>query len=238
MRVTAITAAVLVSGCVIDGGESSPPTPEPPVTPNPPTGTALARTLFVNAEGVLVRSAAADDATLDRSTIVDEDTSLRPYLALDPARTSKIATIVGLIETTLASYDVTVTTTRPASGTYNMVVLTDDGGSRIGLVDSVYAIAPITCNSVPSVTSFVFTKGGLEDHHIARAMIENLGLAAGIPHVSKADDCMYGGSNAGPVPDSMCTISGAGTPVADNACGLTATSIDVHQRFLDAFGAP
>ncbi len=228
MKAITIGILGLLAGCVESESSETPPTQI--------TGTALSRTLYINAEGGPI-AAGAEDATQDSSTILVNTATLRPYLAQDPQRLTKIAAIEELVETTLAPYAVTITTTRPAQGPYAMVMLTDDGGSKIGLVDTVMAIAPVTCNEGPSVTSFVFTKGGLAGELIARSMIEHLGLSAGIPHVVPSADCMHGGDNAGPVPDGMCTISGANTAVAGNNCGNPATTIDVHARFLDAFGA-
>jgi hypothetical protein len=210
-----------------------------PLPDAPPPGTPT-KAVFMNFEGVAVTHAAVDDATLNRSSVVSVSATLPRYLKNDQMRATKIASIVSEVRQILAPYNVVIVTTRPPSGTYHMMVFTDAAGSAIGLPADTSVIFPTTCDTVPSVVGFEFSKGAeLDAHMLAQNTISLLGLSSGIPSSSAFADCMcFNDPICTTIPFSLpCTIGGSGTQIsATPSCGPAGGTMDENARFLARFG--
>lgn len=208
------------------------------------SGTALTHTLFLETEGVMV-TPGADDATTNTSSIPAHAAMLNPWRMGDAQRTTEIAALQAQIAGILAPYDITVTTTRPASGTYHEVIITDAQGIAIGLSGAQPAAMVLgsTCNAIAAPVSFVFAGafGTTYDQTmldaITRFTIAMFGNTGGVPQSNKTGDCMcYSGSACSGT--ALCTIGGANTPVNTSlgACGAGAT-MDEDAAWKAAFGA-
>src|SRR6267142_6748504 len=86
--------------------------------PRPASG---AHVYFLNFDGQALTSG-ADDPAANRSSLLGTSVTLPAYIAGDVARATKIQAIVSEVDAILAPYDVAVVTTRPASGSYDMLV--------------------------------------------------------------------------------------------------------------------
>jgi hypothetical protein len=213
------------------------------------TGNAKSHTLYLNTEGVSV-TAGADDATMNKSSIIGAPATLMPFLVGAAGRDTRLAEIATQIETTLAPYGVTVVTTRPATGPYDMVVVTDDTGAKLTpSLASAGSITPTTCNSAASVVSFIFPVAftGTSPAQV-RNLVANQAIAifannAGVPISTTTGDCMcyVASSCVAPSENAICTIGGATTAVDQSnsgieACGDTSPTMDEAAKFLAAFG--
>jgi hypothetical protein len=194
----------------------------------------------MNFDGVVLAPGSSDDATADRSAVLNVPADLPPYLDGDPQRATKIAAIADEVRAILAPFDIRIATERPASGSYHMVVFTSAAGEEVG-VPSARAILPITCNTVPSGIAFQLADGMEPNRHVlAQHTIGMFGIFNGIPSSTKPDDCMcyldstcVEGNSTGP-----CTLGGPNTPVSDsNSCAGGGGTMDVRERFFEQFGA-
>jgi hypothetical protein len=149
---------------------------------------------------------------------------------------------------TLAPYGVTIVNARPAAGPYDMLVITDDVGTVIGLPATSPSITPVTCNTVASLMTFSFPSVlTTQTDEKTRDFIVNGGIAMfananGVPLSRTPNDCMCyaaAGCNAVTV---ACTIGGPGTAIDASTggvtgCGDTDTTMDENAKFVAAFGS-
>ena len=190
---------VLVStsgGCsaadAIDGEDS-----EDDVAPSDASGTGTSaaalsgpQTIYVDFTGPTIASCpdGCSDAVTNRSYIVHyawgtSSKNFAPYT--DGAGR---AAIVSHLRTIFSRYDVTITTTRPASGPYTMVVITPTTWAHHG-------IGPLDCgNANKSDIVFVVHTGDTGFYpsyaKIARAAAHELGHSFGLAHVKNTADIM------------------------------------------------
>src|SRR5438105_4580457 len=66
--------------------------------------------------------AGTDDPVNNKTSILTNAYTMPPFLMNDAQHATKIAAIVAEAQAVLAPYNITITTTRPASGTYDMMV--------------------------------------------------------------------------------------------------------------------
>ena len=119
-----------------------------------PTGNAMTHVVYLNFEGqavVAAPSGGTDDATMNQSKVVTTPATLAKWLATDSERVTKIGAIVAEVDQILAPYGVYVKTERPAVGSYEMIVLSDDAATKInrGLM-GVFAVTSDGCNTIAS----------------------------------------------------------------------------------------
>jgi hypothetical protein len=191
--------------------------------------------VYLNSEGVTI-GAGSDDATQNLTPITSGAVTLVPYLQADAQRTVKIADIVAQLDAILGPYGVYLTTTRPASGPYDMIVLTDDGSAKVSAGNNgISSMTSLTCNATPSVIGFQF--GGFQRDYVVRDVIAMLGIIGGIPHSNKANDCMCFVDAVCNTVTAPCTIGGASTPIGSTpGCGTDTGTMDEAARFLATFG--
>ncbi|MFT3699566.1 MAG: hypothetical protein QM831_40840 [Kofleriaceae bacterium] len=208
---------------------------------------AKAHIMYLNTEGVTAH-AGSDDATMDKTALIQADLTLAPWLANQADRATQIATVVSDISTKLAAYDITVTTTRPTTGAYHEVVVTDDPATKFDAgFQTVWALTTTNCNAVPSAMAFVMP--GTYSTVAAERMtyVENLATGYfaflnGLPATAKAGDCMcFNAIQCLQQTTTACTIGGANTPVDHSqnslaACGWADATIWEAGAFTTAFG--
>ncbi|MGE0869526.1 MAG: hypothetical protein AB7P03_13245 [Kofleriaceae bacterium] len=207
------------------------PDPGVDAATNPPP--AVTRTLYINAEGVTL-NAGTDDAATNTSSIMTATTTVSPYLMGDPQRTAKIDAIVSETQTILAPYDIEITSTRPTTGMYEMIVLTDDLGEDVGL-QGVISIIPSGCAPRLSTIGLIFGEP-ISEHAVVREIIQRFGSTGTIPSTSAPNDCMCDASSCDWNLSSPCTIGGANTPVSELEQCTQDQTIDVHAQFLAIYG--
>ncbi|MGE0547328.1 MAG: hypothetical protein AB7O24_08885 [Kofleriaceae bacterium] len=230
MKTSILGMVCLVCACSNSGGTPDPSDPGVDASVNPP---AVTRTLFINAEGVTL-NAGADDAGANTSSIMTTTTTVSPYLAADPQRATKIAAIVGEVQSILAPYDIEITSTRPATGMYEMIVLTDQKGKDFGL-DGVISIIPTSCAPKLSTIGLIFGEP-IAQHAVVREIIQRFGSTGNVPSTSAPNDCMCDDSACEWNLSGPCTIGGANTPVSELEQCTQAQTIDVHAEFLSTYG--
>lgn len=112
-----------------------------------------AMVIFVNFDGVVLTPAPVDDATLDQSVLGDDVGMPLASYGVGPKRDE----VMAFMAEYWAPFDVGVTSTRPASGDYTMIVVTPTnpfGGAG--------GIAPLDCdNANPRTVGLVF--GSIDD---------------------------------------------------------------------------
>jgi hypothetical protein len=233
--------ALLILGC---GGDNK----NAPVDARPPVDAApigaRTHTLYLNFDGQTLADGSADDATQNISSLITSPVTLSPYLGSAVDRDTQKAALAAEISSILMPYDVTVTTTRPASGTYMMVVSTDAPGTTFGCTDCP-ALVPDDCGAVDSPIAFNFGAGSgsaLPVHGFTADTVAMLGLSVlGIPTSAVPDDCMcFSDANCTFPPDRQCSIGGAGTAISATKPGCAANGQTVMNEgalFLAGFGA-
>jgi hypothetical protein len=192
---------------------------------------------YLNFEGQALTMAAADDPAANKSSLIMASYTVPPFLANDAQRTTKIAAIVAEVQGVLAPYDVTVTTARPASGPYDMLVA---GGTpqQAGLNPGVGSITSVDCNASDAHVELLFDVG-FTQHAEAAQIVAMFGATHTIPQSTKPGDCMCYSNQACTPPQAVCTIGAAGTPVdkASWFCGAAPATMDENATWLAVFGA-
>ncbi len=208
---------------------------------------AKSHTMFLQTEGVTV-TPGSDDATTNKSSIPSAAATLQPWLVGDVDRATKIAQQAALIAGILAPYNISVVTTRPAAGPYDMIVITDDTAVKLGLNAGIGAITDTGCDMNASDVGFVFPKllGGAPFTNVldydALEAISMFGLQNGIPITTGPSDCMcLADQHCGMDLTQACTIGGAHTPIdkangGAGTCGVADATMDEASVFLAAFG--
>jgi len=164
------------------------------------------RTIYAVFDGVTltrVTDAYQEDATQNRSYIVNSSTEVIP--AFDPSdiygtygmtRAQVISGIVSWMNTAYAPYDVTITTTRPASGPYTMVVFGGTAQAVIGESGGTLGISLGDCgDQLPSQVVFAFTAesyfSDLDISHTAQTGTHELGHSYGLMHIQPSTAIMH-----------------------------------------------
>lgn len=254
MRTVGMVVMSVVAAC---GGDSK--TPDAAVVhdaaadathadapPWQPPGMSKTHTVFLQLEGASV-TIGADDATMDKSSVAMTAGTLKPWRMGDASRTTELASLVTEIGGIVAPYNITLVTTRPASGTYHEVIVTDDNATPLGLNAGIGAITPAgaTCNTEAAPLSFVFVGAYFTSTYsqamadfITSATISMVGVQGGVPLSKKTNDCMcLAAANCGQG-SGTCTIGAAGTPVDSTvACGDPDATMNEAAVFLAVFGA-
>ena len=232
--------ALVIVGC---GGDNSTPPDAPPTPDAGPIG-ARTHTLYLNFEGITLAAGSADDATQNLSSLATGPTTLSSYLGSAVDRSTQITALVDEISNILAPYDVDVVMTRPATGTYIMVVSTDSASTTLACTNCP-ALAPADCGAIDSPVAFNFGAGSgsaLPVHGLTSDTIAMVGLSVlGVPTSAVPDDCMcFTDSNCVFPPTQQCTIGGAGTAISATRPGCppagSATVMNETALFLAGFG--
>ena len=210
--------------------------------PGTVTGTALSHTLYINAEGVTLVPG-SDDATMNKMSTISSSHAAVKWLANDAQRTTKIANLVTQVQATLAPYNVSIVSTRPAAGPYDMLVITDSTAQSFGLGAGAGGLLSLSCNTIPSAVAMLFgpSYSSFTDVQLrntfASYAIAGFAIQAGLPQSKKDQDCMCYTDNSCGTLTGACTIGGANTPVwTPDPCGFSGSTMDEAAQFLGAWG--
>lgn len=158
-----------------------------------------AQTLYLNFDGATITKGdwAQNNAQTNTSFVPTQSSVQVPAFDHSPwgaDRGQVIAAIVDGVRQDFADYQVTVTTTRPQSGDYTMVMM---GGSpgNIGQQGGI-GLAPLdNGNWNPSDIGFVFTSEmagyGYDTRHVAWVTSHEFGHSFGLDHIQPNDDIMH-----------------------------------------------
>ncbi len=188
--------------------------------------------LFLNTEGQALTAVAPgnDDATTNRSSLVQSDTDVPAFLPGARGRDTYIAQIVAAVESVLIPYSIDIVTTRPAAGPYQMIVLGGDGATVSGC-PTCTAFTVFNCPPFfGSVIDLVFDAGATPPPvQYASLILDDLGLLNGLVQTNQRGDCTCRNDATCEIPPTqLCTYgknvpttvlqSGDSPPVAYN-CG-------------------
>lgn len=228
---------ILAAACGGGGGSHDPDArgaADAPVTADAPAA-AAGHVVYLAFDGETV-TPGTDDPVKTTSPLPSKAYTAK-YLPNDAARTTKIDAIVTEVRAILAPYDVALVTTRPASGSYDLIVV---GGSPTdaGITAGVGALSIAgQCTLTGTHVALVFDLGQ-PPHDLVRLIVSLTGMAHNVSMTKKPDDCMCYADVACTTLAAACTIGGAGTTVDTsfyNCAGGPTT--DEHQAWLAAFGA-
>jgi hypothetical protein len=202
---SAATADAAVDASQIDAAIDAPAIDGPggnadagPLCPASDGGAAGMHKLFLNFEGGFTithgAGACTNDATQNCSFIATADTPIMQFDAADANRAQLLADIVSKMNSQLAPYSVEVTTTRPASGPYKMIVfaqcatalMCSAGSGSIGPVECPPNMGSLNANDI----AFVFEQTGENAFSYANNALFLTGLMNGLSINAQQNDCM------------------------------------------------
>ncbi len=156
-------------------------------------GLGAPQVVYVNFDGPTIDHCACSDAINNRSLVIDYAFK-KPSMKFQPyTSTTGRRTIMANLKKFFAAYNITFTTTRPASGPYTMLVITPTYWAHHG-------VAPLDCNNAnPSDIGFVFRTGNTRFYttpvKIAQAAAHELGHSLGLAHVTARGEAMQWASS-------------------------------------------
>jgi hypothetical protein len=168
------------------------------------------RSVYLNFEGQKLTRGPSDAALNQASWMQIAEGTAPPYLGGNPDRGTAIQAIADGIAAQLAQFPLQVTTRRPASGSYMMLVFggtAADVGSNFG-----GAVNQLDCGDArPSDVAWLSDNGKSTQRAINTA-IGAIGFGLGLTATSDPRDCMCGWDNACTRDDSVaCRL---GSPIA------------------------
>ncbi len=179
-----------------DDGKTIDAGPRPDAPPScPPQSGALAtgdHTLFIAFEGVTLSLGACDDAKTNCSSLVAQSsTVVPPFLMAESNRTTRVATIKGMVQDALAAFSVDVVTTRPTAGDYWMVVAGGASDDITGSTDALVAMKAVCDATNRSSIALVFDRAiETTDRAYANTIAGAFGALAGLVPSTNGNDCM------------------------------------------------
>ena len=172
-------------------------------------------TLYINFEGVTLTPCGTPDARLNCSNLVTQEAQFPPFLDGNPNRDGFIATILYSARKGLAPYSIEVVTTRPATGSYYMMVF-GSTSAAIGLQAGFFGIAPFQCTPENrNNVSITFDSGQMPTtFEYANSVLSDMAMLVGISTTTVNDDCACRGAGGCTIdPNKLCTY---GSDVAVN----------------------
>lgn len=195
-------------------------------------GAVGAHKLFLNFEGVnIVHGTSCNDATTNCSFIATANFTVPQFAAAVANRQQLLDGIVANVNQVLAPYSVEVTTTRPASGPYKMIVFAPCDPTLMCATNS-GSIGPYQCMSPDhNDISFVFedTTGNATSIYYANQSLFLFGLTLGVSVNAVTDDCMCSSCGS---PTTLCSL-GTDVPVVNGTC-LSAPAHENEQSMFSA----
>jgi hypothetical protein len=196
--------------------------------------------LFVNFDGgTISKIPLKSDAAANQSFIGGG--TIPPFSGDAAAR----ASVIGYLKALYAAYDITIVTTRPSGGDYDMAMV---GGwpASLGLAAGPAGIAPLDCgNALRRDISFTFAEvirsslgssssSALFHQHVAKTIAHETGHSYGLPHSGDGCDLMSYAPCAQPktfLDQEMSLQSDA-----QGAKGCYLTTMNSHQLLLQVLG--
>jgi hypothetical protein len=216
-------AALATTGCMSSDAEELPACP---VSEAPPTG--LHR-LYLDFDGEAL-APGADDATRSRSHLVGAEVTVPPFSG-EPA---DVRAIVASVQATLASFDVEVVATRPADGSYDMIVFGGRSDRVVG-TEGIQFAGPDECDAWPAAQiGFVFDVRKPREAFASTAV----GLYAvmhGAATTATPGDCLCLSDDACGVSPLRCSFRSHVLGSPTSSCRAAAASSS-DQEMADTFG--
>lgn len=205
-----------------------------------PVATCNQKMLFLNFEGQTLTHALTSDATKNLASWmqnnVGETATAPAYHKNDGGRATQIQTIVDGVKAQLATFPISVVTTRPATGNYVMIVLggtRNDVTSRYGAAVNALDCGDLVKNDVAWIAD---DTGSLQ--HVMNLIVGATGFGLGLTATNDQNDCMCGWANNCQSNDAApCKL---GAPInrddgADQTCQGVGATQDEVVTFHDAF---
>lgn len=195
----------------------------------------IARSLFLNFDGGTLTRATQSDALLNRASwMLVASATVPPYRASDPNRLLDIAQITDGVRVQLSQVPVSVVTTRPATGTYVMIVFggtASNVGSMFGAATNQLDCGNLVANDVGWIADAV-----TPNQRAINFTIGAVGFGLGLTATTDMSDCMCGWDNSCLSLGTPCTVSGpiARDPAANSRCTGLVTQ-DAIATFRGAF---
>ncbi|MGE0871261.1 MAG: hypothetical protein AB7P03_22060 [Kofleriaceae bacterium] len=168
-----------------------------PATPDggPPQAACFnGRVVYLNFEGQTLSDAPTSDATLNQASWMTIPTGTAPaYRASSPTRDAQIQAIVDGIRGQLATFPVTVVTTRPTAGPYVMIVFggrANDVGSRFG-----GSVNELDCGDVQKSDVAWISDNVNPTQRVVNYAIGAIGFGLGLTATTSPSDCMCSWDN-------------------------------------------
>jgi hypothetical protein len=218
-----VLAVAVLSACggddgtsLIDSGNRADAAPSCPA-PETPLAAGMHK-LYVVFDGVTITLGDCDDSKTNCSSLVTQSSTAVPPFQPgvgDPA--TRIATIKGMVQESLAPFSIDVVTARPASGDYRMIVV--GGASTLVTASEGGTAAKPTCQGT-NTNSIAFVFENDDDQFTDRGYADTIagafGRVAGLVPVTRSGDCMC---IAGTCAHSQtCTWGTNIVPPVGNAC--------------------
>jgi hypothetical protein len=197
---------------------------------------ANGRVVFLDFDGVNLTRAGASDATTNKASWMQiAAATVPPYHSGSANRAAEIQAIVDGVRAELASFPITVVTTRPATGPYVMIVYggtNSQAGSRFSV-----AVQTLDCgDAVKSDVAWV-GDGVAPAQHVINVSVGAIGFGLGLTATATTTDCMCGWDNlCASNNNAPCTLSPmiARDPQANQQCAGLSTQ-DEPAAFRAAF---
>lgn len=219
------------SGGGVDGSGTVDAAIDTPAVPACSNG----RVVYLNFDGVTLTQGTSD-ATQNRASWLQAATSTAPpYRNGQVNRMADIAQVTAGVRAQLASFPITVVTTRPASGQYVMIVF----GGTASQVASAFgaAVNQLDCGDVQRNDVAWISDVVTPTQRVVNFAVGAIGFGLGLTATTVATDCMCGWDNQCIANNAVaCTLTDniARDPAANQQCiGLTTQSETV--AFTQAF---
>jgi hypothetical protein len=174
-----------------------------------------------------------DDSRTNHTSLINNPSTVPPFLGTASNRQQVIGDISANVRQMLNGYNVDVTTTRPASGDYTMIVFAT--AQSVGLSPGIGAIGYSDCgNANADDVGLVVDMGtgtGINAIYYSNLVMFDVGLSLGVGTNQLAGDCMNDIGNTGP---GLCSLS---SDVAiHQGCGPDGGTQNEQEIFADQLG--
>jgi hypothetical protein len=210
MRMLLIVALASACGAsVANNGGDDDPTDAPAEPPDgdddlPDAPVCQKRVVFLSFEGETLTDAATSDATLNRASWMTNGVAMAtapPYRAGSANRAAEIQNIVSDLTARLAPFT-TVTTTRPASGDYMMVVF---GGQPQAMGSRFIGVQELDCGDLVR-NDVAWVGDDLQLNLVANVVMGSIGFGIGLTATQDDTDCMCSWDNTCRYATPNCTL--------------------------------
>ena len=176
--------------------------------------------MFLNFDGVTLTKGNCNDAPTNCVDYVTTDqTVVPPFLNGNADRAADIAAIVQVVNDALAPYSIEIVTSRPASGSYDMIVVGGDP-SLVGGSAGLLGLAPGNCTPRTNLVSMEFDHGYTAPYVYANLMLSDIAVFAGLSASTDPGDCMCRVAMGCAIsPTKVCTFARTGNVDPTVSCG-------------------
>jgi hypothetical protein len=201
--------------------------------PNDTAACTSARVVYLDFDGVTLTRGPSDATTNTAVWLGVAQATIPAYLASAPSRAQMIHDVTANVTATLSSIPATVVTTRPASGSYVMIVF--GGTPQTVNVPYIDAVAHLDCGDAdPNDVGLVFDNvSPLTAQKVADYAVGAIAFGLGLTGTHAPDDCLCGWANGCQQNATACTLSSS--IGADLRCNGQTNPQDEVATFRTAF---